>query len=96
MLEIPVLAHSSRAALTRPDREPPSRCVPLLSAEQTFGIHQQMALATSDLLASIVSARLAAHPGRPGGLRASDASTRLKLLTREHPQLLSQGGVEPF
>jgi hypothetical protein len=55
-----------------------------------------MPLSALDLLASIVSSLLSAHPGRFNRLAIYDARARLRLSLETNPHPLAQGLMHPF
>jgi hypothetical protein len=63
---------------------------------QTLCVHQEVALSAFDLLASIVSSLLSAHPGRFDRLAIYYPSARLRISLEAYPHPLAQSGVHPF
>jgi hypothetical protein len=63
---------------------------------QTLGVHQQVALSALDLLATIVSSFISAHPGRFDRLAIYDARARLRVSLEANSHPLAQGSVHPF
>jgi hypothetical protein len=89
-------APTEAAASTRLGRAP-WRCAHLGFQDQSFGVHEQVALpAPHLLLVFVVSSLFAARPGSLGRLRVDDARARSKFSTRTGLQQLAQGGVEPL
>jgi hypothetical protein len=63
---------------------------------QSFSVHQEVALVAADLLlAAIVTALLSAYPGRLRGLRIDDPCTGLSVSPREYAQVLAQRSIQP-
>src|SRR5215216_3222670 len=63
---------------------------------QPFGIHQKMALSTLNLLATVVSTLLSAHPSRLDRLGIHYACARLRISLQANPKAFPDSPVDPL
>src|SRR5687767_10433847 len=64
--------------------------------DETLGVHQYMALAPLDLLATVVAAIFSAHRGALYRLGIHNARTGLRVSLQANPEAFSYGPVDPF
>jgi hypothetical protein len=63
---------------------------------QSLRIHQQMALASFDLLSSVVATLFSAYPRGLHRLAIHDGCARLRISFETNPHSFAQGGVHPL
>src|SRR5687767_6473300 len=63
---------------------------------ETLGVHEQVALATLDLLASIVATLFSAHSGSLDGLGIHYARAGLRVSFQANPQTFSESSIDPL
>jgi hypothetical protein len=64
--------------------------------DETFGVHQDVALSSFDLLASVVTALFSAHRRSLDRLGVHHPGTRLRIPLRANPQAFADSSVDPL